>query len=57
MSKPETTDVAYTKMKQDGHAKQNNYKADDLESFYISQAVPLKMLVNFSFALYKRSTI
>lgn len=32
-SKPETTDVAYTKMRQDGHAKQNNYKADDLESF------------------------
>lgn len=32
-SKPETTDVVYTKMKQDGHAKQNNYKADDLESF------------------------
>lgn len=29
-SKPETTDVAYTKMKQYVHAKQNNYKADDL---------------------------
>lgn len=32
-SKPETTAVTYTKMKQDGHAKQNNSKADDLESF------------------------
>lgn len=32
--KPETTHVAYTKIKQDGHAKQNNYKEDDLESFY-----------------------